>query len=76
MKNVDEGKVDNEESADFASLGKRKRDSSPEMKINDEQKVKLKKLCKQLLRQVQNANCYLYEKYDCFLHLLVYSLTN
>ncbi|XP_037492847.1 uncharacterized protein LOC105645748 [Jatropha curcas] len=49
VENVEE-KVDNEISANFGSLGKRKRDAPG--KNVDEQKVKLKKLCKRILRQV------------------------
>lgn len=43
---------ENEDSTDLGYLAKRKRDDSSEEERTDEPKVKLKKLCKKLLRQV------------------------
>ncbi|KAK0587758.1 hypothetical protein LWI29_028399 [Acer saccharum] len=48
----DEEESADEPSADFPSSAKRKRDDSLEMEKIDEPKLKLKKLCKKLLRQV------------------------
>ncbi|KAH7550220.1 hypothetical protein JRO89_XS13G0156400 [Xanthoceras sorbifolium] len=48
----DEEESAEEPSADFSSSAKRKRDDSLEMEKIDEPKLKLKKLCKKLLRQV------------------------
>jgi Pin2-interacting protein X1 len=45
---------EDEDSSDLGYLGKRKRDDSSEQQRTDEPKVKLKKLCKKLLRQVSS----------------------
>ncbi|WCJ26364.1 D111/G-patch domain-containing protein [Euphorbia peplus] len=45
-------KVDNQKTADLGTLGKRKLDDSSDMEKANDQKLKLKKLCRQLLRQV------------------------
>ncbi|XP_065858356.1 G-patch domain-containing protein 1 [Euphorbia lathyris] len=47
-----EKNADTKKTADLGSLGKRKLDDSPEIEKSDDQKLKLKKLCRQLLRQV------------------------
>ncbi|XP_059444743.1 G-patch domain-containing protein 1 isoform X1 [Corylus avellana] len=47
---------EDEDSSDLGYLGKRKHDDSSEQQRTDEPKVKLKKLCKKLLRQVSGES--------------------
>ncbi|KAJ6347392.1 hypothetical protein OIU76_003966 [Salix suchowensis] len=51
MENV-EVKIVDKDSVDFCISGKRKREDTPKMQEINEQKVKLKSLCKRLLHQV------------------------
>ncbi|KAJ6703543.1 G PATCH DOMAIN CONTAINING PROTEIN [Salix viminalis] len=51
MENV-EVKIVDKDSVDFCTSGKRKREDTPKMQEINEQKVKLKSLCKRLLHQV------------------------
>lgn len=53
MENV-EAKIVDKDSVDFCSSGKRKREDTPKMQELNEQKVKLKSLCKRLLHQVRH----------------------
>ena len=60
---------DDENSDDFIPPAKRIRDNALEMEKADEPKLKLKKLCKQLLRQVLDLKCKLFK-------IMVQSLIN
>lgn len=53
MENV-EAKIVDKDSVDFCLSGKRKREDTPKMQELNEQKVKLKSLCKRLLHQVRH----------------------